>query len=215
VAWEVPGANQYTAWAIDFNGNFVSNLTGGVGVPGSDSRIIQLESVFNQDLNGNGTTGGTPITTIQSQGTLSSSSTAANTAPLTDATDSSGSSLALLDPTAAGLSGGWDDFNAQARAGESPQNESCPLYSLSDFDFVGEPGSGGTGPSAHQPSSPQPGAALDPVGSNGIAATSQFGAPSLSSLGLESGLGAAATDNSQAIEPPATPTLAMAGLLHA
>src|SRR5438132_901481 len=28
VAWKVPGADQYTVWATDSSGNYVSNLTG-------------------------------------------------------------------------------------------------------------------------------------------------------------------------------------------
>ena len=32
VAWEIPGANKYTVWSTDSNGNYISNLIGaGVG----------------------------------------------------------------------------------------------------------------------------------------------------------------------------------------
>ena len=30
VAWKMPGANEYTVWSTDSNGNYISNLTGPV-----------------------------------------------------------------------------------------------------------------------------------------------------------------------------------------
>jgi hypothetical protein len=214
VAWKLPGANQYTVWATDFSGNRVSGLTGDVAVPGNNSQLIQLENVFNQDLNGNGTTGGTPIATSQTQGAAPLSD-GANMTPASfgGATSSSSDSLTAFNPLTPDASSAWDSLNLQALTSEPPQNDSSPLYGLSDFDFVGEPGSG-TGPSTLQRSLPTAGVALDPAGSSVIAGIASFGVPSLSGFGAGVGLGAAgAADNSAAIEPPATPALA-GGLLH-
>jgi Tryptophan-rich Synechocystis species C-terminal domain/Subtilase family len=55
VAWELPGANEYTVSATDNNGNYVSNLIG--VVPGNSTALEALEPTFNQDLNGDGVIG--------------------------------------------------------------------------------------------------------------------------------------------------------------
>ena len=55
IAWEVPGANQYTAWTTDSSGNYLSNIFG--AVPGNSPALELLESTFNQDLNGDGVIG--------------------------------------------------------------------------------------------------------------------------------------------------------------
>ena len=54
VAWKVTGADQYTVWNTDSNGNFIS----GIGaVSGSSYALESLEASFQQDLNGDGTIG--------------------------------------------------------------------------------------------------------------------------------------------------------------
>jgi 20S proteasome alpha/beta subunit len=55
VAWENVGANQYTVWSTDHNGNYLSNIIGVVS--GSDSSLEKLEPTFDQDLNSDGTIG--------------------------------------------------------------------------------------------------------------------------------------------------------------
>jgi hypothetical protein len=67
VAWEVPGANEYTVWSTDSNGNFVSYI--GV-VSGNSYALESLETTFGQDLNGDGTIGLTK-TVIQTDGSTS------------------------------------------------------------------------------------------------------------------------------------------------
>ena len=52
VAWKVTGVDMYTIWATDSNGNYLSNLIG--GVPGNSTALESHETVFNQDLNGDG-----------------------------------------------------------------------------------------------------------------------------------------------------------------
>jgi Bacterial Ig-like domain/Tryptophan-rich Synechocystis species C-terminal domain len=56
IAWKMPGADQYTFWSTDGSGNFISNLTGGA-VSGSSSALESLETIFHQDLNGDGAAG--------------------------------------------------------------------------------------------------------------------------------------------------------------
>ena len=57
VALRIAGADQYTVWNTDSNGNVVSNGTGGVVVSGSSSVLKSLEPSFHQDLNGDGMIG--------------------------------------------------------------------------------------------------------------------------------------------------------------
>jgi hypothetical protein len=74
VAW-TNGAGQYIVWATGSNGNFTSSLT--PVVPGASIALETLEYTFNQDLNGDGTTGvtqqvlqtdlGTSLTLVGSQ----------------------------------------------------------------------------------------------------------------------------------------------------
>ena len=65
VAWKMPGANEYTVWSTDSNGNYISNLIGAVS--GTSTALESLESIFNQDLNGDGVIGlyAAPGTTLQ------------------------------------------------------------------------------------------------------------------------------------------------------
>src|SRR3984957_22229 len=62
VAWEIPGANEYTVWSTDSNGNYIANIVGATA--GNDYALEAIETTFNQDLNGDGTIGPTQ-TTIQ------------------------------------------------------------------------------------------------------------------------------------------------------
>lgn len=55
VAWKAAGSDQYMVWSVDANGAFVANLTGTVA--GASSALQSLESVFHQDLNGDGVIG--------------------------------------------------------------------------------------------------------------------------------------------------------------
>ena len=55
VAWEIPGANEYTIWSTDSNGNYIA--TSSALVSGNRLRLESIETTFNQDLNGDGTIG--------------------------------------------------------------------------------------------------------------------------------------------------------------
>jgi hypothetical protein len=50
VAWKEVGADQYTEWSVDSNGNYISNLI--TPEPGNSLSLENAETVFNQDLNG-------------------------------------------------------------------------------------------------------------------------------------------------------------------
>ena len=55
VAWEIPGANEYTLWSTDSSGNYIANI---IGVVSGTSGVLEAaELVFNQDLNGDGIIG--------------------------------------------------------------------------------------------------------------------------------------------------------------
>ncbi|MBR1167370.1 M10 family metallopeptidase C-terminal domain-containing protein [Bradyrhizobium liaoningense] len=68
VAWKNASTGYFSIWSTDSNGNFLSTLT--PEVPGTDSRLISLETSFHQDLNGDGNIGAALIT-IEAQGTTS------------------------------------------------------------------------------------------------------------------------------------------------
>ncbi|MCJ2093760.1 hypothetical protein MKK67_14855, partial [Methylobacterium sp. J-072] len=60
VAWKVTGADQYTVWNADANGNFTGYAVGTVS--GSDPSLLRLEKSFAQDLNSDGQIGVVPKT---------------------------------------------------------------------------------------------------------------------------------------------------------
>jgi hypothetical protein len=62
VAWQnSAAAGQFTVWSTDSNGNFVSNLTNGC-VAGTSTTLESFETIFHQDLNGDGVIGIPPAT---------------------------------------------------------------------------------------------------------------------------------------------------------
>jgi hypothetical protein len=70
VAWKVPGADQYIVWSTDSSGSYLSAITGPSAVSGSSTTLESLETLFHQDLNGDGLIGN-PIVTIESFGSTS------------------------------------------------------------------------------------------------------------------------------------------------
>ena len=65
VAWKDPVRGLYTVWSTDSNGNYLSNLIGAVA--GNSTALESFETIFNQDLNGDGIIGiyVAPGTTLQ------------------------------------------------------------------------------------------------------------------------------------------------------
>src|SRR5207253_2534512 len=55
VAWKLAGADQYTVWSTDANGNDTVRLADSVS--GSSTALESLETSFHQDLNGDGVVG--------------------------------------------------------------------------------------------------------------------------------------------------------------
>ena len=68
VALKYAGADLYTIWDTDTNGNYVSSPIGAVS--GSSTALEALEPSFHQDLNGDGSIG-VPSMTIEAQGSTS------------------------------------------------------------------------------------------------------------------------------------------------
>ncbi|SHL52954.1 Tryptophan-rich Synechocystis species C-terminal domain-containing protein [Bradyrhizobium lablabi] len=68
VAYKNLSGDQYTVWNTDSNGNLVSFLA--ALVSGTDTALESLETVFHQDLNGDGLIG-PPTTVIQTDGSTS------------------------------------------------------------------------------------------------------------------------------------------------
>jgi hypothetical protein len=66
VAWKVAGADMYTVWNTDSNGNFVGSTA---HVSGTSATLVSLEASFYQDLNGDGVIG-TPTTVIEATGNI-------------------------------------------------------------------------------------------------------------------------------------------------
>jgi Tryptophan-rich Synechocystis species C-terminal domain len=62
VAWTA-GANHYTVWSADSNGNWIQDLIH--DVPGSNTALESIETTFNQNLNGDGVIG-VPVSTATS-----------------------------------------------------------------------------------------------------------------------------------------------------
>ena len=65
VAWKNTATGQYTVWSTDSSGNYLSDFI--VPVAGNNTTLESLETIFNQDLNGDGTIGIRPIL-IQTDG---------------------------------------------------------------------------------------------------------------------------------------------------
>jgi serralysin len=64
MAWKVPGADQYIVWSTDSSGNYLSTISGPSAVSGSSTTLESFETVFNQDLNGDGVIGVPAVTTV-------------------------------------------------------------------------------------------------------------------------------------------------------
>jgi hypothetical protein len=111
VAWELPGANEYTVWSTDSNGNYITNLIGETA--GNDYALESFETTFNQDLNGDGTIGPTK-TVIQTDTNALGSTSLMAVANEYFLYNASGSGPVLQDGGAvvAGSSGGWVPFGA-------------------------------------------------------------------------------------------------------
>ena len=67
IAWHDTGTGQFSIWSVDSNGNYISNLT--PLVSGNSATLQSYETIFHQDLNGNGTIGNSLITQVAGNST--------------------------------------------------------------------------------------------------------------------------------------------------
>ena len=114
VAWKVPGADQYSVWTTDSNGNFISNSA---VLSGSSSALQSFETSFHQDLNGDGAIG-VPVTGTVIELAGSTSLVAVGTKFFLDSI-STGSDPSLKYGGAdvvAGQFGGWTPIGAEQTA---------------------------------------------------------------------------------------------------
>jgi len=114
IAWKVSGADQYTVWSTDSNGNYTSNVIGYVS--GSSSALESLETTFHQDLNGDGVVG-VPTTVIEVSGSTSLVEVGNNF--FLDSTSSGTGPMLKFGglPVAAGQLGGWAPIGVEAISG--------------------------------------------------------------------------------------------------
>ncbi|PJG51655.1 hypothetical protein CVM73_30110 [Bradyrhizobium forestalis] len=61
VAWKNSSTGKFSIWNTDSNGNFVTTLAAAPEVLGTDPSLKSLETVFHQDLNGDGVIGASPV----------------------------------------------------------------------------------------------------------------------------------------------------------
>jgi len=113
IAWELPGADEYTIWYFDDSGNFLSDPIGTVS--GQSSQLESFETSFGYDLNGDGIIGLPPPTVIAVAG----STTLLESGSTYLIETAGGSAVELSDngaPIAAGQLGGWTPIAAQQTA---------------------------------------------------------------------------------------------------
>ena len=109
VAWKTSDG-QFSVWATDANGNYLSNLV--VVVPATSAAVLSPEPVFGQDLNGDGVIGVTKQV-IQTDGTTSLTLVAGQTSNLLDTGTGSGPTLKYAGAdVVAGNWGPWTPIGA-------------------------------------------------------------------------------------------------------
>jgi hypothetical protein len=116
VAWYDPTSGQYTIWSVSSTGAYQSNLVGAVA--GNNVSLENFESLFNQDLNGDGHIGPPPPTVIHDNGTTSLVVSGSNY--FMDADGASGLGPELTQNSAAvtvGEFGTWTPISAVQVAG--------------------------------------------------------------------------------------------------
>ena len=114
VAWKVAGADQYTVWYTDANGNFTSNATGGVS--GSAAALVNFEPVFQQDLNGDGVIGSAAVT-VEAAGATSLVKSGSTYYLYANGTTSGPSLKFNSIEYVAGEYGDWAPISVEAKAG--------------------------------------------------------------------------------------------------
>jgi aryl-phospho-beta-D-glucosidase BglC (GH1 family)/20S proteasome alpha/beta subunit len=115
VAWKVAGADQYTVWNTDSNGNYLSAIVSGVS--GSSPVLESLETTFHQDLNGDGVIGLPANTTAIEMSGSTSLLEVGNNFYLDNNSSGSGPELMLSGAAVvAGQLGAWAPIGAEQTA---------------------------------------------------------------------------------------------------
>jgi len=116
VAWHDPSSGLYTIWSISNSGAYQSNLIGQVA--GNNVSLENFETLFNQDLNGDGHVGPPPPTVIHDNGTTSLVQSGSNYFLDADGVSGLGPELALNgSAVTAGELGTWAPISAVQVAG--------------------------------------------------------------------------------------------------
>ncbi|MGY0575807.1 hypothetical protein ACTGJ9_036195 [Bradyrhizobium sp. RDM12] len=145
VAWKNTSTGLYTVWSVDKSGKFTGNLLSNVS--GSSTALQSIESLLNQDLNGDGTigapvaqSGGTATKMIEAIGDTSLSQAGSNYL-LTPA--SGGAGLLLKyggNVFVAGQFGAWNPLGVETTAtgyDVAWKNSSTGLYTVWGVDKNG------------------------------------------------------------------------------
>jgi hypothetical protein len=119
IAWKATGADQYSLWSTDSNGNYITNVVGTVAgaVSGSNPGLEASETLFQQDLNGDGIIGVPPpvMTVIEAKG-ATTLATSANHFYLLDSTGAGPSLKYAGADFVAGELGNWTPIGAEKTA---------------------------------------------------------------------------------------------------
>jgi hypothetical protein len=137
IALRINGVDQYIVWNTDSSGNVVSDATGGVIVAGSSSVLKSFETIFKQDLNGDGVLGAGPTQTPKPAPTvsLSASPTKISSGKVSMVSWSS------TDATSCVAAGGWTGKKpASGTLAASPPSTTTYMLTCT--------GPGGTSPAA-------------------------------------------------------------------
>ncbi|NOJ44677.1 hypothetical protein HCN58_35395, partial [Bradyrhizobium sp. WSM 1791] len=113
VAWKLAGADQYTVWSTDTNGNDTVKLLDSVS--GGSAALQSIETSFAQDLNGDGVIG-VPNVVIETSGSTSLVQTG-NVYQLNPVGGGTGPTAKYLGSSiTVGQFGGWAPIGAEATA---------------------------------------------------------------------------------------------------
>ena len=152
VAFENSSTGLFNIWSTDSNGNYITNLASGVS--GTSAALEGFETIFHQDLNGDGTIGA-PTVVIESSGSTSLAEIA-NDYFLNPVTGGSGPELMFFGaPVTVGMWSGWAPVGAEQTAGGYDvafENSSTGLFNIwstdSNGDYITNLASGVSGTSA-------------------------------------------------------------------
>ena len=142
IAWKDSGSGLFTLWSTDANGNWLANLA--LGISGTSPTLISAESLFHQDLNGDGVIGsggssGPAMAPIETAG-ATELATSANHYYLLDSTGAGPSLKYAGADVTTGEFGSWNPIGAEQTASGYEiawKDSSSGLFSLWSTDSNG------------------------------------------------------------------------------